>query len=131
VTSSARGHLLERHEEFGFGEVAVAIHVERLLSGFRVQGSGFTAQGPWSRVQCSGFRVQGSGSRVQGSGFRVQCSGFRVQGSGSRVHEEFGFGEVAVAIHVERLLEGRCKATWKGKFKLPWSRACGLNPGYR
>jgi curved DNA-binding protein CbpA len=54
-----------------------AMH-ERLMVGFRFQGSGFRVQGSGFRVQGSGFRVQGSGFRVQGSGFRVQALGFEV-----------------------------------------------------
>jgi len=109
-------------------------------SGFRVQDSGFRVQDSGFRVQCSVFRVQGSGSRVQVLGFRVQGLGFRVsdtqhqQNNRSLVMRSWQalyqglepfFLRKGVAIYelVFWFKEGRCKATWKREFKLPWRKA--------
>jgi len=94
--------------------------------GFRDRGSRFRVQGSGFRVQNSGFLVQGSGFRVQGSGFRVQGSGFRVQGcmfTANPHRRHFTTSDFGVIYSQPLCVEGRCKATWKREFKLPWRKA--------
>ena len=61
-------------------------------------------------VKGFGFRVSGVLFRVSGVEFRVSGLGSRVSGAGSRVS---GLGSRG---------EGRCKATWKRKFRVAGNR---------
>ena len=104
------------------------------VSGFRFRVSGFGSvsgfeflvTGCGLRVAGCGLRVAGCGLRVSGFGLRNSRFGFRASGFWQRA-EGFGFRIEGLGTLLGWLLapseEGRCKATWKREFKLPWHEA--------